>query len=89
MGCRGIDLNRNFGYHWKEWGGAGFNPCSLIYAGSTPFSEPETKAIKEFVEGNPSINWTFYLSLHSFGQKWMTPWGYTSEHPHDYDEMVN
>ncbi len=68
VGCRGIDLNRNFGFHWKEWGGAGFNPCSLIYAGSAPFSEPETKAIKDFVEGNPDFSWKFYFSLHSFGQ---------------------
>lgn len=88
IGCRGIDLNRNWDFHWKEFGGAGFSPCSFIYAGSTPFSEPETKAIKDFINLNPEINWKFYMSLHSFGQKWMTPYGYGREKPRDYDEMV-
>lgn len=68
VGCRGIDLNRNFGYHWREWGGAGYSPCSLLYAGPSAFSEPETKAVKEFVDASPDIRWKFYFSLHSFGQ---------------------
>ncbi|ODM98456.1 Carboxypeptidase B [Orchesella cincta] len=87
VGCRGIDLNRNFAFHWKEWG-AGFSPCSMIYAGSSAFSEPETRAIRDFVKTHSEINWKFYFSLHSFGQKWMTPWGYTKERPQDYDEML-
>ncbi|CAL8112781.1 unnamed protein product [Orchesella dallaii] len=83
VGCRGIDLNRNFAYHWKEWG-AGFSPCSMIYAGSSAFSEPETRAIRDFVKTHSNINWKFYFSLHSFGQVK----GYTKERPQDYDEML-
>jgi carboxypeptidase A4 len=48
--CSGTDLNRNFGY---KWGGAGSSKdrCQEIYAGSAPFSEPETQAIQRFVTG--------------------------------------
>lgn len=49
--CTGVDLNRNFGY---RWGGMGTSkdPCREIYAGSGPFSEPETKAIRNFFEAS-------------------------------------
>lgn len=49
--CTGVDLNRNFGY---RWGGLGTSkdPCREIYAGSGPFSEPETNAIRYFFEAS-------------------------------------
>lgn len=48
--CAGTDLNRNFGY---KWGGQGASrqPCRETYAGSGPFSEPETAAIQKFITG--------------------------------------
>ena len=48
--CAGTDLNRNFGY---KWGGAGSSkePCKEIYAGTGPFSEPETLAVSNFIQG--------------------------------------
>merc|ERR1712156_615947 len=39
--CKGVDLNRNFGFHWGE-SGVSTSPCSDIYLGSAPFSEVET-----------------------------------------------
>lgn len=30
-GCTGVDLNRNFGFHWLTSGSSG-TPCSEIYA---------------------------------------------------------
>ncbi|XP_037784648.1 carboxypeptidase B-like, partial [Penaeus monodon] len=41
--CFGVDLNRNFDFYW---GGvqASMDPCSDLYQGSNPFSEPETRA---------------------------------------------
>lgn len=49
--CIGVDLNRNFGY---RWGGLGTSkqPCREIFAGTGPFSEPETAAIKNFFEAS-------------------------------------
>lgn len=48
-GCFGVDLNRNFGY---RWGGKGTSNdiCHEIFAGSGPFSEPETDAIRNFFD---------------------------------------
>lgn len=57
--CTGVDLNRNFGY---RWGGLGTSkdPCREIYAGSGPFSEPETNAIRYFFEASAA---NFKVSL--------------------------
>ena len=42
-----------------------------------PFSEPETQAIKSFIESNPNI--TMLLSFHSFSELILYPWGNTTE----------
>jgi predicted deacylase len=44
--ARGVDLNRNFDCKWQPesmWRG------SVVSAGSAPFSEPEARAIRDFV----------------------------------------
>jgi hypothetical protein len=60
-GSIGVDLNRNFsiGFH-KE-----LNKNSNVYGGEYPFSEAETKAIKEFVDNHSNI--TIALDYHSQG----------------------
>lgn len=35
--CSGVDLNRNFGYHWLSSGSSG-TPCSEIYAVRSSFN---------------------------------------------------
>ncbi|OXA64034.1 Carboxypeptidase B [Folsomia candida] len=89
IACRGVDLNRNFGH---EWGGQGASrsSCSSSYRGNAAFSEPETRAVKEWVEKmKGEVDWAAYFTLHSYGQKWMTPWGYTNTVlPRDYREMI-
>ncbi|XP_035228738.1 carboxypeptidase B-like [Stegodyphus dumicola] len=84
--CKGVDLNRNFGFHWKE-GGSSSSPCSDTYAGSQAFSEPETKAISDYLSQRKE-NFIAYLAVHSYSQLWLTPWGWTSDLPDDYDQMV-
>ncbi|VDN00014.1 unnamed protein product, partial [Onchocerca ochengi] len=42
--CEGVDLNRNFDFHWAEIGSSE-NPCSYLYQGESAFSEPETSQI--------------------------------------------
>ncbi|XP_043264933.1 carboxypeptidase B-like [Colletes gigas] len=83
--CTGVDLNRNFGY---RWGGMGTSkdPCREIYAGSGPFSEPETNAIKNFFEAS-AANFKAYLSFHSYGQFILYPWGYDKRVPPDYADL--
>ncbi|XP_078573698.1 carboxypeptidase B-like [Branchiostoma floridae x Branchiostoma japonicum] len=85
--CLGADANRNWDDHWHDTGSS-TNPCSDKYLGSRAFSEPETDAVSDWVLEN-SNNLKAYLSVHAYGQYWMTPYGWTSAHPLDYDEQAD
>lgn len=52
--CEGVDPNRNFGFHWGEEdeGAASSDPCHETYAGPKAFSEPETRAIADYILAN-------------------------------------
>jgi len=53
----GIDLNRNFPFHWNSApGGSSGNPCASTYRGPTRASEPETRNILAYVAGAPDAN---------------------------------
>lgn len=41
--ARGVDLNRNFSVGWRGGG----RPFDTFYAGSEPFSEPESRAVRD------------------------------------------
>jgi hypothetical protein len=60
-GSYGVDLNRNFSVGFER----NSDKSSNIYGGEEPFSEPETRAIKEFVDAHPNI--TIALDYHSQG----------------------
>ncbi|XP_055585997.1 carboxypeptidase B-like [Uranotaenia lowii] len=83
--CAGVDLNRNYGY---KWGGQGASkqPCSDIFAGSGPFSEPETKAVQDFMQTS-AANWKGFLTFHSYGQYILYPWGYDRVVPPDHKDL--
>ncbi|XP_013148300.1 PREDICTED: carboxypeptidase B-like [Papilio polytes] len=83
--CIGTDLNRNFGYRWGGKGSSG-NPCSDIYRGSSAFSEPESKALSDFIKSS-SANFTAYITYHSYGQYLLYPWGYDNAVPPDYKDL--
>lgn len=83
----GVDLNRN---HSFNWGGASFDTCSEVYQGPSAASEPETQALETYLRaifpdragasnGDPlpdSIS-GLLVSLHSYGELVLWPWGYT------------
>lgn len=52
--CEGVDPNRNFAYHWGEEKerGASSDPCHETYSGPFAFSEPETKAMADYILAN-------------------------------------
>ncbi|CAH1248294.1 CPA2 [Branchiostoma lanceolatum] len=79
--CVGVDLNRNWDDHFAETG-ASPDPCSIIYHGMAPFSEPETRGISDFVLNHPEIK--VYLAMHSYSQLWISPWGYDYARPPHY-----
>ncbi|UJR29870.1 hypothetical protein I4U23_017418 [Adineta vaga] len=85
--CMGVDLNRNFGYHWME-NGASTYPCSETYAGPYQDSEPETRSLQKFINQS-SRHWDAYLTFHSYGQYWIYPWGFALHMPDDYIELDN
>ena len=60
-GTYGVDLNRNFSIGFKK----STNTASNVYGGPEPFSEPETKAMKNFVDNHDNI--TIALDYHSQG----------------------
>ncbi len=85
----GVDLNRNHSY---QWGGAGAtsSSCAQTYHGVGPASEIETQALQEFIAGlipsrrvegvpMPTDTPDMLVSLHSYGEYVLWPWGYTTE----------
>ncbi|XP_067635729.1 uncharacterized protein [Eurosta solidaginis] len=64
--CYGVDLDRNWHYQWGKRGSSKW-PCNELYAGPGPFSEPESKALSEFlVDYRKQIK--LYISLQAYGQ---------------------
>ena len=60
-GSYGVDLNRNFEVGFV----ASKNTTSNVYPGPHPFSEPETRALRDFVLAHPNIS--IALDYHSQG----------------------
>lgn len=60
-GTFGVDLNRNFGVRFRKSGDTGVN----TYGGPEAFSEPETRAMRDFVAHHKNI--TIALDYHSQG----------------------
>ena len=73
-GSFGVDLNRNYGYGWGG-GGASTDPSDETYRGPSAFSEPETQAVKAFVDGHPNLK--VLLTYHTFSELVLYPWGHT------------
>jgi carboxypeptidase T len=75
-GSFGIDLNRNYGYQWGyDDLGSSPHPDSDLYRGPAAFSEPETRAVRDFFL---SRRFGALVSYHSFSQTILYPWGYTT-----------
>ena len=72
-GSFGVDLNRNYGYLWGTNGTS--NTQRQDYQGTSAFSEPETEAIKNFVNEHQFIT---ALNYHSFSNLLITPWGHSA-----------
>jgi len=72
----GVDLNRNYGYAWG-YDNIGSQPIGVSpwYRGTAAFSEPESQAMKSFIEAHEfllDMNW------HSWGNFLIYPWNYHS-----------
>ncbi|XP_025785809.1 carboxypeptidase A2 [Puma concolor] len=82
--CVGVDLNRN----WDAgFGGPGAsqNPCSDSYRGPQATCEVEVKSIVNFIRSHGRIK--AFITLHSYSQLLMFPFGYTCTKPDNFDEL--
>ncbi len=83
-GSFGVDLNRNYGYNWGyDDRGSSPEPASEIYRGAGPFSEPETRAVRDFFWQR---HFQALISYHSYSQVILYPWGFSAA-PTDKDAL--
>ena len=73
---QGVDLNRNYDVSWSDlphFLDPDQNPCWLTYRGAYPFSEPETRAMRDFVLGHRD-QLKAVVSYHSYGNMLVIPY---------------
>ena len=73
----GVDLNRNYPFFNDIIKSFKFRPCGQEYMGEYPFSEPETRNIKNFIDTHPDIKIVF--NYHGYGNLYITPFNYLSK----------
>lgn len=82
-GSFGVDLNRNWGYEWGHDNGSSGGTGSQTYRGTAPFSEPETRIVRDLALSLPRL--AAQVDLHSYGQLLLAPWGYSPDPPPDHE----
>lgn len=79
----GVDLNRNYNFHWTTGGSA--DPSSEYYRGAATFSENETRALRDL---SVAHNFAFCITYHSartgLGEVIYFPWNAAGYFPPDY-----
>ena len=95
----GVDLNRNFNHfingdpNNQTWGGEGsntFDPLRYDYAGTEPFSETETKAIKWFTENHEFLlHLTYHNSFGASGGSIYYPYFFNASPPPEENTFKN
>ncbi len=80
-GSYGVDLNRNFPIGYVK----STSTTSNVYGGPEPFSEPETKALRDFVETHENI--TIALDYHSQGNVFFPAHDFRHEDTVDTTDM--
>ncbi|EDL13739.1 carboxypeptidase A2, pancreatic, isoform CRA_b [Mus musculus] len=82
--CVGVDPNRNWDANFGG-PGASSNPCSDSYHGPSPNSEVEVKSIVDFIKSHGKVK--AFITLHSYSQLLMFPYGYKCAKPDDFNEL--
>lgn len=84
--AHGVDLNRNYPWHWGE-AGCSHDPNSPVYCGPSAASEPEVRAMLPLLgAAEPDI----YISMHTGTTMLIHSWGWTRSPPPDgslYDNV--
>jgi carboxypeptidase T len=90
----GVDLNRNSNFKWGTVNAPSEPRCGQTYPGPTVASEPETAALETLVrslfpdqrgpldtDAAPLTATGMFLTLHSYSNLVLWPWGWTSQTP--------
>jgi len=99
----GVDLNRNFAQKWNATAdGSSGNECSEVYRGISAESEPETKAVSDYVrslfpdergldddDAAPVDKSGLHLDIHSYGRLILWPYGHKAGSSPNNDGFVN
>lgn len=89
MNYDGVDLNRNYDFNWLE--GGSDNPVSEFYRGPAPFSENETRLLRDLcLEHKPVFALNYHSPRSSAGDLVYYPWywveyGFAPDHYVIYD----
>lgn len=78
----GVDLNRNYDFNWDDNDNS--DPQSWHYRGPYPFSENETRTIRDLTFREKFI---FNLDFHSYGEVILYPWD-NFEPPPDQELII-
>jgi carboxypeptidase T len=74
-GTFGVDLNRNYSYFWgNDDEGSSPNTSAATYRGPAPFSEPESRTMRDFALAHDFI---FAHNYHTFSNLLIYPWAYS------------
>jgi hypothetical protein len=72
-GSFGVDLNRNYSYRWgADDLGSSPLPSSPTYRGPDPFSEPESRALRDFIRARGFVAG---MTMHAFADVNLLPTG--------------
>ena len=86
--CQGTDPNRNFDIAHGTVGSSD-QPCKDTFHGVNPFSEAESRAIRDAIlkiQAKQTI--ASYVSVHAYSQMWMTPNGYDKSLTKDHQDLM-
>ncbi|XP_021239915.1 carboxypeptidase A1-like [Numida meleagris] len=82
--CIGVDPNRNWDAGFGD-AGSSSNPCSETYHGPYAHSESEVKSIVDFIKSHGNVK--ALISIHSYSQMLMFPYGYKRTPAPDHEEL--
>ncbi|QQP55810.1 Carboxypeptidase A2 [Caligus rogercresseyi] len=78
-----------FMHYFTDWNtiGSSSNPCLDTFHGTSPFSENESSAIRDFLspKGNTTVG---FFTIHSYSQLIMSPYAYQKSKPVDVEDHL-